>query len=144
MKSALKIWLVATLSLALRHAEAQTIKSIDNSLNAGKVLWIPQQINAGMVPFGVPASREFDVKNISTENLFILQVKSSCHCTVAEWSKEAVEPGHSTRIVVTYDAKVEGDCYRIVTVMTNFDTNQLVPLALTGKVEPKTATPGGQ
>jgi hypothetical protein len=144
MNNALKILLVATLSLGLRHAECQTIKSIDNSLNAGKVLWIPQQINTGKVPFGIPVRREFDVKNISTENLIILQVKSSCHCTVAEWPKEPVAPGQSSHIVVTYDAKVEGDFYRIVTVLTNFDTNQSVPLALIGKVDPKTETPVGQ
>jgi Protein of unknown function (DUF1573) len=137
MKNTLKIYLTATMLFMICNANAQTMKSVDNSLNAGKVSWLSQQINAGKVPFGIPVSREFEVKNISTESLMILQVKSSCHCTVTEWSKEPVEPGKSTKIKVTYDAEREGDFYRIVTVLTNFDTNQSVPLALTGKVEPK-------
>ena len=103
-------------------------------MNAGKVAWGGQQINTGKVPFGQPVVREFEVKNVSSENLMILQVKSGCYCTVPEWSKEPVAPGQSTKIKVTYDGQREGDFYRIVTVLTNFDTNQSVPLALIGKV----------
>lgn len=137
----MKLMLKSSFSVALLFmfslVNAQTMKSVDNSLNYGKVEWGAQQINAGKVPFGVPVSREFEVKNISTESLMILQVKSSCHCTVVEWQQEPVEPGKSAKIKVTYDAQREGDFYRIVTVLTNFDTNQSVPLALTGKVEPR-------
>jgi hypothetical protein len=136
MKNNLTNCVIAVLLLLSVGATAQTIKAVDNSLNAGKVEWVARQINAGKVPFGVPVTREFEVKNISTESLLILQVKSSCHCTMVEWSKESVEPGKSSIIKVTYDALKEGDFYRIVTVHTNFDTNQSVPLAINGKVEP--------
>ena len=137
MKNMLRNYLFLTLCIVQYHADAQTMKSVDNSLNFGKVEWVSQQIMTGKVPFGVPVSREFEVKNIGTESLMILQVKSSCHCTAVEWSKEPVAPGKTIKIKVTYDALREGDFYRIVTVLTNFDTNQSVPLAMTGKVEPK-------
>lgn len=115
---------------------AQTINTTDNSLNAGKVEWINRQVNTGDVPFGVPATREFQLKNISTENLMILKVKSGCQCTVAEFSKEPIAPGQTATIKVTYDGQREGAFYRIVMVVTNFDTVQSVPLVLTGKVLP--------
>jgi len=134
MKNMLKSFLTLTLLLSIQFAFAQSIAA-DNSLNAGKVQWLQNQINTGSVPFGMPVSREFEVKNIGTENLMILQVKSGCFCTLAEWSKEPVEPGHSAKIKVTYDSQREGEFYRIVTVMTNFDTIQAVPLALKGKVD---------
>ena len=134
MKDMLKSCLTLALFLSVQFLFAQTISSVDNSLNAGKVQWVQNQINTGTVPIGTPVSREFEVKNIGTENLMILQVKSSCFCTVAEWSKEPVEPGNSAKIKVTYDSQHEGEFYRIVTVLTNFDTNQSVPLALKGKV----------
>jgi len=137
MKNLYHLFLLATLSITVQSVQAQTMRAEDNSLNSGKVEWLPRQISAGTVPFGQPVSREFEVKNISTESLMILQVKSSCHCTVAQWSNEPVKPGATTHITVTYDGLREGDFYRIVTVLTNFDTNQPVPLALTGKVEAK-------
>jgi Protein of unknown function (DUF1573) len=130
----LKFCLTTTLLFSLQLLVAQGLSNIDNSLNAGKVQWIQNQINTGTVPFGIPVSREFEVKNISTENLMILQVKSSCFCTVAEWPKEPIGPGNTAKIKVTYDSQREGEFYRIVTVLTNFDTNQSVPLALRGKV----------
>lgn len=124
-------------------ASAQTLKAVDNSQNAGKVEWLDRQISTGSVSFGQPVSREFRVKNISNENLMILQVKSTCHCTVAEWDRKAIEPGQTGLIRVTYDSQKEGDFYRIVSVSTNFDSMQSVPLALVGKVDKKPEASSG-
>lgn len=128
-----------TLILALTccfSLNAQQVKTVDNSLNAGKVEWLVRQINIGKAPFGQPVSREFELRNISTENLMILEVKSSCHCTVVEYPQEPIAPGAMERIKVTYDGQKEGDFYRIVTVLTNFDAVQSVPLIMTGKILP--------
>ncbi len=116
---------------------AQTLKAVDNSLNAGKVEWLDRQINTGNVPFGQPVTREFRVKNISSENLMVLQVKSSCHCTTTEWDQNPIGPGKIGILKVTYDSQKEGDFYRIVAVITNFDSMQSVPLAMVGKVDKK-------
>ncbi|MFN0215360.1 MAG: DUF1573 domain-containing protein [Saprospiraceae bacterium] len=116
---------------------AQTLKTVDNSLNSGKVEWLDRQTNTGTVPFGQPVTKLFRVKNISSENLIILQVKSTCHCTTTEWDQDPIAPGKTGIIKLTYDALKEGDFYRIVSVITNFDSVQSVPLALTGKVEKK-------
>jgi hypothetical protein len=127
-----------TLALLLScRLSAQSLKAVDNSQNAGKVEWLDRQITTGNVPFGSPVTREFKFKNISTENLLILQVKSSCHCTVTDWDRNPVAPGQTGVIKVSYDSQKEGDFYRIVSVLTNFDSMQGVPLALTGKVDKK-------
>lgn len=123
--------------LLASKATAQTLKAVDNSQNAGKVEWLDRQITTGNVPFGQSVSREFRVKNVSSENLMILQVKSSCHCTVTEWDHNPIEPGKTGLIKVTYDSQKEGDFYRIVSVITNFDSMQSVPLAMVGKVDKK-------
>ena len=137
MKHIFKLSLLFTTLLFCAVASAQTLKSVDNSLNAGKVEWLDRQITTGNMPFGQPVSREFRVKNVSSENLIIFQVKSSCHCTVTEWDQTPVAPGQITSIKVTYDGQKEGDFYRIVSVITNFDSMQSVPLALVGKVDKK-------
>ena len=77
MKNFAQTCIVIALFFAHFSAGAQNMKAIDNSLNYGKVEWLSRQISAGKVPFGEPVSREFEVKNISNESLYIIQVKSS-------------------------------------------------------------------
>lgn len=129
-----KLLLLSITLLLSSNAFAQTLKGVDNSQNAGKVEWIDRQINTGTVPYGEPVTASYSVKNISNENLLILQVKSACHCVVTEWPKNPIEPGKTATINVTYDSKKEGDFYKLVSVVTNFDSMQSVPLALIGKV----------
>ncbi len=143
MNQFFKLCLLPCLFLLAFAASAQTLKTVDNSQNAGKVEWLDRQISAGSVPFGQPVSREFRVKNISNENLIILQVKSTCHCTVTEWDHSEIAPGKTALIKVTYDSQKEGDFYRIVSVSTNFDSMQSVPLALVGKVDKKPEASSG-
>lgn len=137
MKRIITLSLFVWVFFLSKNAFAQTLKSVDKSQNAGKVEWLDRQIAVGNVAFGQPVSREFRVKNISSENLIILQVKSTCHCTVAEWQQNPIAPGHTGVIKITYDSQKEGDFYRIVSVSTNFDPMQTIPLALVGKVDKK-------
>jgi hypothetical protein len=137
MNQLFKLSLLFCSLFLVTKSTAQTLKAVDNSQNSGKVEWLDRQITTGNVPFGQPVSREFKVKNISSENLMILQVKSSCHCTVTEWDHNSIAPGQTSLIKVIYDGQKEGDFYRIVSVITNFDSMQSVPLALVGKVDKK-------
>ena len=109
----------------------------DPTKNNGKVEFTPMQINAGEVPYGIPVEREYAVKNVSDEDLFILNVKSGCHCTVVDWPKEPLKPGQSGTIKITYDALKEGQFYKIVSVNTNFDPEVGVGLSMIGTVMPK-------
>jgi hypothetical protein len=135
MKMLLRPLLCCMLLLTASGLFSQKLKAEDNSQNAGKVEWTKRQVDAGKVPFGVPVTGEFEVKNISTENLIILDVRSGCHCTSVEWAREPIPPGQTGVITAIYDAQKEGDFYRIITVITNFDPAQSVPMALVGKVE---------
>lgn len=125
-------------------AFAQTLKAVDDTQNAGKVEWINRQANAGKVPFGTPVTSEFAIKNVSKENLMILQVRTTCHCVSLDWLREPIAPGQTGIIRATYDAQREGDFYKIIAVNTNFDPNQSVPLAFTGKVDKKLEASTGQ
>jgi hypothetical protein len=120
---------------SINVASAQGLKAVDDSQNAGKVEWLNRSENVGKISFGVPVTREFKMKNVSRENLLILAVRSGCHCTSVEWSSEPIKPGETGVIRVTFDAQKEGDFYKIITIATNFDSNQTVPFALIGKVD---------
>lgn len=118
-------------------ANAQQMKIGDPTKNNGKVEFEPMQIDAGEVPYGIPVEREYSVKNVSVENLIILDVKSGCHCTVVDWPKEPIKPGQSGKIKITYDALKEGSFYKIISVNTNFDPEVGVGLSMIGTVRPK-------
>lgn len=126
------------LSLAFA-ANAQSMKIGDPTKNDGKVEWIPMQLETGDIPYGVPVERKFEVKNKTDEDLFILNVKSGCHCTVVDWTKEAIPPGKSGAINITYDALKEGEFYKVIAVTTNFDPDMSIGLSMVGKVLPKPA-----
>lgn len=106
----------------------------DPTKNAGKVEWLPMQIEAGDIPFGIPLEKQYEVKNISTEDLIILDVKSGCHCTVVDWSKDPIPPGKSGLVKITFDALRVGEFYKIIAITTNFDPEVSIALSMVGKV----------
>jgi hypothetical protein len=118
---------------ALSSTFAQKVTIVDGTKNAGKVEWI-RNIDIAEIPFGVPRTVEFLVKNISNEPLLFTNVGTTCGCTVAEYSKEPIAPGATTIIKAIYNAKTEGPFYKIVTVNTNFDKDNSVTLSLQGTV----------
>ena len=116
--------------------QAQDIIITDPTDNKGKVEW-QWRVNVGEVPFDKPVTAEFTVKNVSKEFLVIKEVRAGCHCTVADFPKEPIASGDSVVIKATYDARSEGQFFKILTVSTNFDADHLVTLGMTGTVAAK-------
>jgi hypothetical protein len=81
--------------------------------------WSFTEYDFGTLERNVPATIEFAFKNPGMIPLIITDVKSSCGCTVPEYSKEPIAPGGEGKIIVTYDAKVSGYFSKTVTVSTN-------------------------
>jgi hypothetical protein len=117
---------------------AQEIIIEDPTNNKGKVEW-DWRINVGDIPKGVPVTGEFKVKNLSDKPLQILNVQASCRCTVADYTKESIPSGGTGYIKAVYDAKHDGQFYKILTATTNFDPQHPVVLALEGKVIKRTS-----
>ena len=120
--------------IAISSTFAQNVVMIDGTKNAGKVEWV-RNIDVATIPYGVPKPVEFLVKNLTNEPLLLLSVNSSCGCTIAEFSKEPILPGDSSKIKATYNAKTEGEFYKIITVITNFDKENSVTLSIQGVVK---------
>lgn len=107
----------------------------DPTLNNGKVTWTPRFIEMGAFPQGKPQVKEIKVTNISNEPLEILKVKTSCHCTSAEWPQGKIEPGQSGIIYIRHSAEDLGEFLRIVSIQTNFDLENWVMVSVTGEVK---------
>jgi hypothetical protein len=79
-------------------------------------------------------STVFTFTNVGTAPLVIHQAIASCGCTVPEYSKEAVLPGKTGTIQVTYDAHDKyGHFKKSVTIRTNAKT-ETVRLFIEGEV----------
>ncbi len=136
MQKTIQLFLFSVLFFSATVASAQKITIIDGTSNAGKVEWV-RQIDLGDIPYDVPATALFTLKNVSKEPLLLLDVHSSCGCTVAEATKEPILPGAETTIKAVYNARTEGAFYKLLTVTTNFDKENSVTLSIVGTVKKK-------
>ncbi len=140
MRIALFFLLFSAIIWTNNGLRAQSIPAMDigdPTKNAGKVRWTPMQIETGEVPFGVPVERTIEAKNISDEDLILLEVTSGCHCAVTDWTKEPIPPGQSGFIRVVFDAQKEGDFYKVIAIRTNFDPDTQLALGMVGRVLPQ-------
>ena len=80
----------------------------------------------GTVPQGTPVSYVFSFTNTGKEPLVLSAVNASCGCTTPEWPKDAVAPGKSANIKVTYNAANPGDFTKTITVVSNAATPQTI------------------
>src|SRR5210317_579967 len=82
----------------------------------------------------------FNFKNTGTESLLLNSVRSSCGCTVPEWSKEPIAPGGSGNIKVSFNPLRRPGAFRkSVTVQSNAKVKTTI-LYIVGLVEPKPKT----
>lgn len=88
----------------------------------------------GEVIEGELVRAKFEIKNTGKVPLKIFEVKPSCGCTLAEYTKEAVEPGKSAWVEAEVNtAGMSGGISKTVTVMANTQPTT-IPLQISGKV----------
>jgi len=66
-----------------------------------------------------PITVEYKFRNLSEEPLVITQVKSSCSCSVSEYTKTPIEKNGVGIIKATYDAKAEGEFFKTFMLLTS-------------------------
>ena len=102
--------------------------------------WNETTHDFGKIPVSVPASVTFTVKNDGKAPLLISAARSSCGCTVAEYTKEPIKPGESGIVTATYNAAHAGPFNKTVTVTFDGIANPDV-LSIKGEVEAPPAPP---
>ena len=84
---------------------------------------------------------EFKFTNTGTAPLLIKLAKGTCGCTVPEWSREPIQPGDASTIIVRYDTKRVGTFAKGVTITANTEPS-ISNLKIKGEVKAsKTNTP---
>lgn len=92
-----------------------TVKEV----TVGGIVWKSEFIDVGEIPQGTPKTIEFEFKNNTDKEVLITNVKPTCGCTAADYTKTAIAPGKSGYVKATYNAAAAGYFEKTVTVTTN-------------------------
>lgn len=117
MKRTVNTILIVILSFGLFNATSSKIES-----KRGKVAIISFEteiIDYGTVEQHSDGMRLFTFTNEGDAPLLITNVKTSCGCTVPNYSKAPILPGESGELKIKYDTKRLGAFTKTITVTSN-------------------------
>ena len=93
----------------------------------------------GKIPQGTPVTTVFTFTNIGTDPLILTEVRPTCGCTIADYTKTPVKSGESGIIKITYNAAVVSPFNKTIVVTSNAKTPTKY-LNIVGEVVAKTTT----
>lgn len=88
----------------------------------------------GAIQYKKEAACAFEFSNTGKSALVIYDVKTSCGCTVPEWTRKPILPGEKGWLKIKYDAAFPGVFHKTVEVIYN-GTGSPVNLEINGEVE---------
>ncbi|MBS1526784.1 MAG: DUF1573 domain-containing protein [Bacteroidetes bacterium] len=99
----------------------------------------------GKIPQGTPVTTVFEFTNIGQEPLILTEVRPTCGCTIADYTKTPVKAGDKGMIKITYNAAVAAPFNKTIVVTSNAKTPTKY-LNIVGEVVPasKPATAGSK
>lgn len=80
--------------------------------------WKTEIIDLGEIPQGTPKVIEFEFKNTSKKAILITNVRPSCGCTNAEYTKDSIAPNKTGFVKATFNAANPGQFSKTITVTT--------------------------
>lgn len=90
----------------------------------------------GSIKEGKLVETEFIITNSGQQALNIRKTKANCGCTVSRPEKDTLEPGESSKILVTFDTKGRrGNQYKTVTIFSNDPTAPTQTVTIKGEVK---------
>ena len=80
----------------------------NDSLPLAAIQFDTNEFNFGTIKDGEVVKHTFKFTNIGKAPLIVRDAKASCGCTVPEWTKEAIAPGGTGKIDVTFNSSGKG------------------------------------
>ncbi len=129
--SAVAIMVLAMLNTGCAETPEEKAK------NQGQEIWFDSYIHDyGEIQVDSDGTWTFKFKNLGENAVVINRVRSSCGCTVPEWSREPIESGSEGSITVKYNTALTGTFMKSLTVYSSA-ANSPVKLQIKGKVVAK-------
>jgi len=76
----------------------------------------------GKIPQGTPVTTVFEFTNVGVEPLILAEVKPTCGCTIADYTKTPVLKGAKGTIKITYNAAAAQPFNKTIVVTSNAKT----------------------
>ena len=102
--------------------------------NDATIRFIEERHDFGLIPYKNEATYLFEFTNPGKTMLIINDVKTSCGCTVPEWSKEPINQGKLGTVKIKYDAAFPGVFHKTVEVFYNGSGSPTI-LEIKGEVQ---------
>ena len=103
----------------------------------GAVISLDKEVhNYGTIKKNADGVCYFTIVNTGTEPLTITKAKGSCGCTVPDWPKEAIAPGDTAKMKVSYATNRVGTINKTVTITSNAVNSPRKTVRIRGKVLP--------
>jgi hypothetical protein len=132
MKTIATLFLSMMLGTSVLFAQVQQAQPV--TTNDKTISWNETIHDFGKIKQNDPAGVTFTMKNSGTTPVVITAAKSSCGCTVAEYTKEPVKPGETGIVKATYNSARVGPFTKTVTVTVE-GMEQAQVLTIKGEVE---------
>jgi hypothetical protein len=116
---------------------ASTVRAQDNEKAEFK--FNEEKHDFGKIPQGTPVTTVFEFTNIGQEPLILTDVRPTCGCTIADYTKTPVKNGDKGIIKITYNAAVASPFTKTIVVTSNAKT-PTKNLIIVGEVVAKAAT----
>src|SRR5476651_1864925 len=116
---------------------AFTVKAQDNEKAEFK--FNEEKHDFGKIPQGTPVTTVFEFTNIGKAPLILTEVRPTCGCTIADYTKTPVLPGAKGLIKITYNAAVAAPFNKTIVVKSNAVTPEKY-LNIIGEVIAKPAS----
>ncbi|MFD2874188.1 DUF1573 domain-containing protein [Mucilaginibacter ximonensis] len=115
----------------------------DNAQDANKpeFKFNEEKHDFGKVPQGTPVTTVFTFTNVGNDPLILTEVRPTCGCTIADYTKTPVKKGATGKITITYNAAVAAPFSKTIVVTSNAKTPQKY-LTIVGEVVAKAAATG--
>src|SRR5476651_2631940 len=96
-----------------------TITASAQTDNKAEFKFNEEKHDFGKIPQGKPVTTEFTFTNIGEEPLILADVKPTCGCTIADYTKTPVKKGDKGTIKITYNAAVVAPFNKTIIVTSN-------------------------
>jgi hypothetical protein len=93
----------------------------------------------GKIPQGTPVTTVFEFTNVGKEPLILTEVRPTCGCTIADYTKTPVKSGDKGSIKITYNAAAAAPFNKTIVVKSNAVTPEKY-LNIIGEVVAKQAS----
>jgi len=131
MKKIIVIFIIALISQNLFSQQAN--KDEISVKKQGKVVFKSTVYDFGQIPYDSEGLATFKFKNTSKNPVLISNVKTSCGCTVADWTKTPIKKNKKGTITAKYNTKSVGKFHKTLSVFFEGES-EAIQLEIKGEV----------